>query len=109
MVPSRQKLPRRLASSVYSHCRHHADDQCCIASRTVIASPSGWVKPFDKNVLITCGLVNATFGECLNINGTQTITANHGAPTPQIFRVAAADLADSSESRTYAPIMEQRF
>jgi hypothetical protein len=80
-----------------------------IASRTVIASPSGWVEPFDKNVLIACGLVNATFGECLNINGTQTVAANHGAPTPQIFQVAAADLADSSESRTYASIMEQQF
>ncbi|KAJ7351436.1 hypothetical protein DFH08DRAFT_806160 [Mycena albidolilacea] len=66
------------------------------ASRTVIASPSGWVEPFDKNVSIACGLVNATFGECLNINGTNTVAANHGAPTPQIFRVAAADLADST-------------
>jgi hypothetical protein len=45
----------------------------------------------------------------LNINGTQTVAANHGAPTPQIFQVAAADLADSSESLTYAPIMEQQF
>ncbi|KAJ7889872.1 hypothetical protein B0H14DRAFT_3855621 [Mycena olivaceomarginata] len=68
------------------------------ASRTVIASASGWIEHFENNLSVACGLVNATFGECLNINGTNTVTSNHGAPTPQRFRLAAADLASSTSS-----------
>jgi hypothetical protein len=71
------------------HCRHHADDQRCVASRTVIASASGWIEHFEDNSSIACGLVNATFGECLKINGTNTVTSNHGAPTPQRFLVSS--------------------
>ncbi|KAJ6463142.1 hypothetical protein C8R47DRAFT_1157747 [Mycena vitilis] len=57
-----------------------------VASRTVIASASGWVEPFGTTDAIACRLVNSKFGECFT--GTGTAPANSGVPTPERFRVA---------------------
>ncbi|KAJ7670050.1 hypothetical protein DFH06DRAFT_1179886, partial [Mycena polygramma] len=56
------------------------------ASRTLIASASGWVEPFGTTNAIACQLVNSKFGECFQ--GTGTAPANSGVPTPERFRVA---------------------
>ncbi|KAJ7798565.1 hypothetical protein B0H14DRAFT_3886454 [Mycena olivaceomarginata] len=71
-----------------------------LASRTVIASASGWIEHFEDNSSIACGLVNATFGECLNINGTNTVTSNHGAPTPQRFLVSTSSPSSTTTSQS---------
>ncbi|KAF7310259.1 hypothetical protein MIND_00399800 [Mycena indigotica] len=66
------------------------DDPRVIATstvaRTIIASASGWVEPFDNGNNIACHLINPTFGAC--VEGTASQTANMGTPTPEVLQVA---------------------
>ncbi|KAJ7930969.1 hypothetical protein B0H13DRAFT_1960044 [Mycena leptocephala] len=57
------------------------------ASRTIIASASGWVEPWGTTWAIACNFVNSDFGQCLNINHTSTVTANSGVPTQVVLAV----------------------
>ncbi|KAK7036236.1 hypothetical protein R3P38DRAFT_618668 [Favolaschia claudopus] len=47
--------------------------------RTIIVSESGWYEVFETHA-ISCGYVNASFGQCVGIDSTTTEIANSGTP-----------------------------
>ncbi|KAJ7838261.1 hypothetical protein B0H13DRAFT_1911979 [Mycena leptocephala] len=58
------------------------------ATRTIIASASGWVEPFGTAGAIACGFIGPNLGECFI--GTTPVPANTGTPFAQVLQVAAA-------------------
>ncbi|KAF7303933.1 hypothetical protein MIND_00623900 [Mycena indigotica] len=62
-----------------------------LASRTVVASASGWIEGFDgPKVTYSCALVNSAFGECALLSGGHATVVNSGLPTPEVFTVSTA-------------------
>ncbi|KAJ7021017.1 hypothetical protein C8F04DRAFT_1274258 [Mycena alexandri] len=58
------------------------------SARTIIASASGWIEPFDNGVAIECRFVDSDFGRCFQINGSTAVPTNSGAPITQVVQIA---------------------
>ncbi|KAJ7663117.1 hypothetical protein DFH06DRAFT_1189373 [Mycena polygramma] len=70
--------------------------------RTVVASASGWVEPFDSpTAAIACRLVNSSFGECFN--GLSTVPANSGKPFAEVFPIGAKAVSTSVAASSTIP------
>ncbi|KAJ7107484.1 hypothetical protein C8R44DRAFT_885482 [Mycena epipterygia] len=69
------------------------------ASRTIVASASGWFEGFGATAAgnISCSFINAKFGACL----VGSVTANSGLPTPKTLQVSTSS---PSSTITSSPI-----
>ncbi|KAJ7174825.1 hypothetical protein C8R46DRAFT_1081828 [Mycena filopes] len=67
--------------------------------RTIIASASGWVEPFDNGDAIECAFVDKDFGRCFQIHAGSAVPTNSGAPITQVLQIAPP-----SSTATSAPL-----
>ncbi|KAF8198701.1 hypothetical protein K438DRAFT_2115308 [Mycena galopus ATCC 62051] len=72
------------------------------ATRTIIASASGWAEIFGSNENLACGFIDSTFGECFM--GTATAPANSGAPQTVRIAVATQTPAPTLPSGSTTPV-----
>ncbi|KAJ6492137.1 hypothetical protein C8R45DRAFT_191836 [Mycena sanguinolenta] len=56
--------------------------------RTIVISASGWYEIFETHGAVSCGYIDATFGQCQNLNSVTTTLANSGTPTPVVIPIS---------------------